>query len=83
MKKFTINVFSCASRLLNVCAGGSPDLTFSARVYRDRWSWAVTAIDWLFEIAFKEADHCRKWWEWEVLRSRHTVARADAMEDAS
>ena len=37
MRHLAYELFSVASRLLNVILGGSADMTFSARVYMDGW----------------------------------------------
>ena len=35
LKAFLLELFSLLSRLLNVLSGGTADMTFSARAYRD------------------------------------------------
>ena len=66
-----IEFASCLSRLANVLAGGTADLTLSARSHRDGL-WTERWIDGLFAI-FGEPGHCRRWWEIEVERSRRNV----------
>lgn len=73
MMDFLIEVFSCLSRLLNVLTGGTADMTFSARSHRDGL-WTEPVIDWVFLMLFREQDHCRRWWEIEVERSRQIAA---------
>ena len=67
-----VEVGSCLSRLLNVCTGHGADLTYSARAYRDRL-WSEPLIDGLFLFLTGEADHCRRWWEEELRRSRRNL----------
>ena len=71
-----IELLSCLSRALNVLTGGGADMTFSARSHRDKL-WTEYWIDRAFEVLTGEADHCRRWWEEEVARSRFNVAVAD------
>lgn len=72
-----IELLSCMSRAYNAVRGGGADLTYSARCHRDgleNEEW----IDWVFEILTGEKNHCRRWWEEEVRRSRRNVQIADA-----
>lgn len=80
VKAFLIELFSLLSRLLNVLTGGTADLTFSARSHRDGL-WTESVIDFVARHVFREADHCRVWWEWEVERSRANVALHDERSD--
>lgn len=70
-----LEYFSVFSRLLNVLAGGTADLTLSARAHRDGWVQTEALIDMFFRIAFGELDHCARWWKHEVERSRANVER--------
>jgi hypothetical protein len=76
VKKFALEILSLVSRLINVLLGGSADITFSARSHVEEL-WTERWIDAVFGL-FGEEDHCRKWWEWEVKRSRRNVARNEA-----
>lgn len=75
MRTLLLEVFSVLSRLLNVLTGGTADMTFSARSHRDGL-WTEPVIDWIFLKLFREQDHCRRWWEIEVERSKATLALA-------
>lgn len=78
MKDFLIEFGSLFSRALNVLTGGTADMSFSARSHRDGL-WTEPVIDAVFAL-FGKRDHCRVWWEWEVARSRATVALHDARQ---
>lgn len=76
MLNFVMDLGSVASRFINVLAGGSPDLSFSAQSHLERPK-AAQRVDWLAFTLVGETDHCRRAWEWEVDRSRRNVARAE------
>lgn len=75
MKHFLMELWSLASRFLNVLSGDMADITLSARAHRDGLR-IEPLIDWFFRVAIGEEDHCRIWWEHEVERSLQTVDRA-------
>jgi hypothetical protein len=81
MKSFLLELFSVLSRLLNVITGGTADMTFSARSYRDDL-WTADVIDWLALKIFGEEDHCAKWWLIEIQRSRRNITLAEATESS-
>ena len=70
---FALELASIPSRLLNVLTGGTADLTFSARVYRDGL-WIEPVIDALF-LLIGQRNHCRWAWERELERSQANVKR--------
>jgi len=78
MKTFLLELFSVLSRLLNVLTGGTADMTFSARSYRDDL-WTADVIDWLALKIFGEEDHCLTWWLAEIRRSRRNITLAEAI----
>ena len=53
-------------------ASDTADITFSARSHRDGL-WTEPVIDKVFWLLFREEDHCRVWWEHEVMRSISVV----------
>lgn len=67
---FLLELASIPSRLLNVLTGGTADLTFSARSYKDGL-WTVQYINAIF---FWQDNHCQWAWEREVERSRANVS---------
>lgn len=75
MRRFFSELFSVFSRFLNVIRGGSADLTLSASAY-DEGLWIEDKINWLFFFIRGEVDHCQRYWEYEVRRSREVVERA-------
>lgn len=72
MKDFLLEILSCVSRLLNVLTGSTADITLSARAYRDDL-WIEGVINWFARVLFREIDHCERWWDREVARSRANI----------
>lgn len=77
MKNFLLEVFSCVSRLINVLAGGTADMTFSARSHLDEL-WTEHVIDFVAYWVFGEEDHCKVWWASEVRRSQRNITLNEA-----
>lgn len=73
MRRLVTELFSVASRLLNVILGGMADMTFSARVHMDGWHRTEAFIDALF---FWEDGHCEHWYREDVARAAELVSRA-------
>jgi hypothetical protein len=82
IKEFILEVFSCLSRLVNVLTGGTADITFSARSYRDDL-WTAHVIDWVALKVFGEEEHCRKWWQAEIDRSYLNISLAEARKQVT
>lgn len=79
LKSFFLEFFSVLSRTLNVLTGGTADMTFSARSYRDDL-WTADVIDFVAFYVFGEEDHCLTWWLVEIRRSRRNITLAEALE---
>ena len=75
MRRLAIELFSVASRLLNVILGGTADMTFSARVHMDGWHRTERLIDALF---FWEENHCAIWYRYDVQRAKDLLAYTEA-----
>ena len=75
MRQIAYELFSVASRLLNVILGGSADMTFSARVYMDGWERTEAVIDRIFWELLGEANHCEVWFYEDVRRAVALTAR--------
>lgn len=72
MKRLALELFSLVSRFVNILTGGTADLTFSARSYRDALR-SEAWIDWVAFKLFGETMHCRRWWLMEVHRSERNL----------
>lgn len=79
MRRLVTELFSVASRLLNVILGGLADMTFSARVHMDRWHRAEALIDCIFWWLLKEENHCEIWFHEDVRRAEALVAHAQSL----
>lgn len=80
MKRFMGEVYSLLSRSVNVLTGGTADMTFSARSYRDKLP-VEGAIDWVFKTLRGEREHCKVWWKHEVDRCHQTIEMDRQMTD--
>lgn len=68
LKEHLREAFSCLSRFFNVLNGGTADISYSARAYRDNLR-SRKVIDRVFYLLFREENHCQNWWNTEVARS--------------
>lgn len=75
-----LELFSILSRLINVLTGGGADMTFSARSHIEGL-WTERVIDWVAWNVFGEVDHCRVWWEVEVMRSHGVTSLWQARQE--
>jgi hypothetical protein len=61
-------------QLVNVIHNGDPDHTISGRVGHMSLQGSKTAavmeriIDWMFYVAIKQEQHCRKSIEWDIIK---------------
>lgn len=65
-------LLSVASRLLNVLAGGTADMTLSARAGRDNL-WIRPLLDQLFMKIAGERDHCAASWSLHLIAARQAL----------
>lgn len=81
MTRLFLELWSVASRLLNVLAGGDADTTLSARVHIDGWRRAERLIDALFRFMplVGGPNHCRQAWLDDVERARAQVERHELL----
>lgn len=79
MRRLVTELFSVASRLLNVILGGLADMTFSARVHMDGWRRVEATIDWVFWVTVGEVNHCEIWFHEDVRRAEALVAHAKSL----
>lgn len=77
MTRFLLELWSLASRFVNVLTGGDADTTFSAKVHIEGWRAWERAIDAFFRI-FGQAAHCRKAWDDDLARARAQIERHEA-----
>lgn len=69
VKNYFVELFSLASRFLNVLTGDIADMTFSARSHRDGL-WTEKVIDF-----FLGEGHCKTWYLFDVQRSKEVYDR--------